>query len=242
VGWTLPVWVALLFEGMGVSAAVIFYGRFYLQWIVSEIRGHSVVPVAFWYMSCAGSLMLLCYGVYTRSPVGTLSHCFNMVVYSRNLVHIWRGEGALSARRNRLVHAAVALVIVFSLGMTAFTWLHELQVTRTATEPATHRVWYWIAVGVAGQGLFACRFLIQWLATERRRQSVIPAAFWYISVAASLLLLSSHLRRGEWVYVPGLASTVPIYLRNIWFVHTRGPAPPAALSSGTPRETLELDP
>lgn len=212
-----------LWELIGITAACIFYGRFYLQWIVSEIKRRSVVPVAFWYMSCVGSLMLLGYAAYIRSPVGALSHCFNIVVYSRNLVHIWRERGALTRTLYLAVHIVVILIVAGALALAAHTWMSEYQATKAA--PAAAVNWLWIGIGAVGQGLFACRFVVQWLATEMRRKSVVPPAFWYFSVAAAVLVCASHLQRFEWIFAVGAASTLLVYVRNIWFIHRYGEAP-----------------
>ena len=47
----------------------------------------------------------------------------------------------------------------------------------------------WLTIGFIGQGLFSARFLVQWLASERQKRSVIPEAFWYLSLAGGLTLL-----------------------------------------------------
>jgi lipid-A-disaccharide synthase-like uncharacterized protein len=215
----VPEAPSVLWYLLGVPGAAIFYGRFYVQWIVSEIKGKSVVPVAFWYMSAVGSLTLLAYGVIIQSPLGTLSHCFNIVVYARNLIHIWRGKGRLSKARNMGVHAAVVAVILVALGLTALTWLRELGRTTDSSTSEAARTWLWLAVGVAGQGLFALRFLIQWFATERKRESVVPPVFWWLSLAAALLMGASWLQRREWVYAIGIATTFFVYFRNLWLIY-----------------------
>jgi len=223
LAWVMPL--------LGIVAAVIFYGRFYIQWIVSEIRKESVIPVVFWYMSAVGSVMLLLHAAYIRSPVGVLSHSFNIVIYARNLVHIWREKGALSPLRYALVHGLIAVVVSMSLGLLVLTWFREYEAV--SDEPAAVQLqnWFWIGVGVAGQGLFACRFLLQWVASERARKSVVPVAFWYISLAASVLLTSSHVQRGEWIFAVGVGSTIFIYLRNLWLIHGKK-APPVPDEAG----------
>ncbi len=77
----------------------------------------------------------------------------------------------------------------------------------------------WVAVGFGGQALFGARFLIQWIATERRRQSVVPTAFWYLSLGGGLVLLSYALRIGDPVFITGQSFGVLVYTRNLWFVH-----------------------
>lgn len=225
------VWIDF-WKAVGIVAAVLFYGRFYIQWIVSELRKESVVPLAFWYMSCAGSLMLLGYAVSVQSPIGALSHCFNILVYTRNLVHIWKGRGKLSARGNRLIHLVVGIIVVGAVALAAKTWLVEYHVTQQAAAHVAKETWLWLAVGVAGQALFACRFIIQWIATERQRKSVFPVSFWYISVVASLLLMACHLQRGELLFAIGLIATILIYLRNLWFIHFGRRPEPLSVENG----------
>ncbi len=214
-----------LLQLLGIAGAVLFYGRFYIQWIVSEIQGRSVVPTAFWYMSGVGSVTLLLYGVfYLNSPVGALSHCFNSVIYARNLVHIWRERGVLTPARSRLFHGAIALLVAVGIVLVVYTWLREYRITQQAEPSQQARVWGWIAIGVVGQGLFALRFLIQWIATELRRKSVVPVVFWYISFVAAILLMSSHLQRHEWLYAIGICATLLVYLRNIYLIHRKTPS------------------
>jgi len=72
----------------GMTAQFVFFMRFVVQWIVSERRRRSTVPVAFWYLSLVGSLALFVYAVHERDPVimaGQLLACF---IYIRNLMLI----------------------------------------------------------------------------------------------------------------------------------------------------------
>jgi len=209
-------WALLVLTGM-----VLFYGRFYVQWIVSEIRGRSVIPVAFWYMSSVGSVIMFSYGVHTASANGALSHCFNILVYARNLVHIWRRSGKLTPLRSLLVHGLVAVIAGISLSLLVYTWFVKYEVILTESAGTVHVAWFWVILGVVGQGLFACRFLLQWLVSESQQKSVVPVAFWYISVAAALLLSTSHFMQEEWVYCIGVGATIGVYIRNI-FLHRKG--------------------
>jgi len=217
------LWVSRFWEVLGIAAAFIFYGRFYLQWFVSEIQKRSVIPVAFWYMSSLGSLMLLAYAVYLQSPIGALSHCFNIVIYVRNLIHIWREKGVLTSRLSAGVHTAAGLIVLGALGLAVHTWLREYDVVREVSPEAARQTWFWLGVGVVGQGLFGCRFALQWAATEFHHKSVVPVAFWYFSVIAAVLLTASHLQRREWVFVLGMGATVLVYLRNLWLIYAHPP-------------------
>lgn len=77
----------------------------------------------------------------------------------------------------------------------------------------------WVAVGFGGQALFFSRFLVQWIATERRRQSVVPTAFWYLSLGGGVVLLSYALWRGDPVFIAGQSFGLLVYSRNLWYVH-----------------------
>ena len=72
-------------SAFGLTGNLVFSARFLVQWIESERRGASIIPVAFWYLSIAGSLILFTYFVVRRDPVGTLAYVPNSFVYARNL-------------------------------------------------------------------------------------------------------------------------------------------------------------
>jgi len=218
---------SVLAEALGWGGAAIFFSRFYVQWFYSERAKKSVIPIGFWYMSACGSLMLFTYGVITGSPLGVLSHSFNIVVYSRNLVHLWREKGKLSARRSIAAHGIMGTVSGIALLLLAYTWFPEYQSTQDASTEEAFWTWFFLMIGVAGQALFASRFLIQWALTEYKRKSTVPTIFWYLSIAASLLQIAAFAQRAEWVYALGLCATLPVYLRNLWLIHFRPEEAPA---------------
>ncbi len=77
----------------------------------------------------------------------------------------------------------------------------------------------WIIVGFAGQACFTSRFLIQWLASERQKKSVIPIAFWYCSIMGGAILLTYAIYRKDPVFILGQSTGLIIYLRNLYFIH-----------------------
>ena len=81
---------ASLWLAVGFAGNAIFFSRFLVQWIASERAGRSYVPVAFWWLSIVGSLVLLLYAIHRRDPVFTLAFLPNCVVYVRNLMLIYR--------------------------------------------------------------------------------------------------------------------------------------------------------
>lgn len=73
----------------------------------------------------------------------------------------------------------------------------------------------WIAVGFLGQGLFSARFLVQWVASERARRSVVPLAFWFLSLGGGATLLAYAIYRADPVFIAGQGAGLFIYLRNL---------------------------
>ena len=75
-----------------------------------------------------------------------------------------------------------------------------------------------IMIGYIAQLLFAMRFVVQWIASERAGRSVVPMAFWVFSIGGGLLLLGYALYRKDPVFIIGQAFGVFVYLRNLQFV------------------------
>ena len=86
------VWVLL-----GYVAQLMFTMRFLVQWIASERAGKMVMPVAFWFFSIGGGLLLLVYALYIRDPVFILGQAFGVFVYARNLYFELRDRRAAAA-------------------------------------------------------------------------------------------------------------------------------------------------
>ena len=80
----------------------------------------------------------------------------------------------------------------------------------------------WLGIGFVGQGLFAMRFIIQWIQTERQRESVIPIAFWYFSIFGGVTLLSYAIYRLDPVFIVGQSLGLLVYSRNLYFIHRSG--------------------
>ena len=76
----------------------------------------------------------------------------------------------------------------------------------------------WLIIGFAGQALFTARFLVQWIASERRRDSVVPVAFWWLSLLGGLTLLSYASYRQDPVIIVGQAMGLIVYARNLMLV------------------------
>jgi lipid-A-disaccharide synthase-like uncharacterized protein len=79
------LWVAVGFFGQAL-----FTARFLVQWVQSERQRRSVTPLAFWYFSLGGGVVLLLYAIHRRDPVFVLGQATGLLIYSRNLWLIGR--------------------------------------------------------------------------------------------------------------------------------------------------------
>jgi lipid-A-disaccharide synthase-like uncharacterized protein len=85
------IWLAIGFLGQGL-----FFGRWMIQWITSEKKAESQVPISFWYMSLIGGLITLAYAIYRRDPVFIAGQSIGSIVYIRNLMLIARANQPVS--------------------------------------------------------------------------------------------------------------------------------------------------
>jgi lipid-A-disaccharide synthase-like uncharacterized protein len=77
---------------------------------------------------------------------------------------------------------------------------------------------FWVGLGFIAQGLFAARFCVQWIASEKAGKSVVPLLFWYLSIVGSLLLLVYSVYRMDPVFILGRSTGIIIYLRNLYLI------------------------
>jgi lipid-A-disaccharide synthase-like uncharacterized protein len=92
----------------------------------------------------------------------------------------------------------------------------------------------WLIFGFAGQFLFAGRFIVQWIASERKRESHIPIGFWYLSLAGGLVMTVYAIHRRDPVFVIGQGAGLVVYVRNLMLIHRPPHARPAATPTTPP--------
>lgn len=133
-----------------------------------------------------------------------------------------RGEQALA--RERLRAAAVAVCPEkFHHKLLAAAEAYDRQEWRAARarlKEATWRVepYFWFGLGFVAQLLFSARFVVQWVASERRKRSYFPMAFWYLSLSGSALLLVYSVWRQDPVFILGQSFNSLIYVRNLMLI------------------------
>ncbi|MCR8724319.1 lipid-A-disaccharide synthase N-terminal domain-containing protein [Frigidibacter sp. ROC022] len=94
------------------------------------------------------------------------------------------------------------------MSSTLFQWLHVDSWVE----------FWWVCLGLFGQLLFMGRFLVQWIASERARKSVVPVLFWYFSIGGGVILFAYALYRRDPVFILGQSMGLFIYARNLWLI------------------------
>ena len=79
----------------------------------------------------------------------------------------------------------------------------------------------WLGIGFLAQFLFSMRFIVQWIASEKRKESIIPIYFWYFSLAGGILLFFYAIHRKDPVFILGQGMGVFIYIRNLMLIYRK---------------------
>ena len=80
---------------------------------------------------------------------------------------------------------------------------------------------FFLIIGFIGQGLFASRFIVQWLISEKKGKSYMPISFWYLSIFGGIGLLAYAISRKDPVIITGQAFGIFIYLRNLYLIYKK---------------------
>jgi lipid-A-disaccharide synthase-like uncharacterized protein len=90
-----------------------------------------------------------------------------------------------------------------------------------ATAPLTFGEWAWFIFGMTGNVVFGSRFFIQWLHSERHKESRVPEIFWWLSVVGTLILFVYFLHKHEWVGLAGNCPNIIPYTRNLVLIYRK---------------------
>jgi lipid-A-disaccharide synthase len=182
-------WRALLYFPLGIVPQIFFALRFLVQWVRSEKAGVSLVDALFWRLSLAGNLLsFLHYTIQGQYPFG-LIQAGNGLIAWRNLNLMGKKNPCSTAKTLFLfgLFLSQALLLFAALEWSAgkVEWMHLPKVPFVLAEGQPSIFWH--LLGMAGQGLFASRFWIQWWGAERKKSSSLGRNFWYLSLWGSLI-------------------------------------------------------
>jgi lipid-A-disaccharide synthase-like uncharacterized protein len=98
----------------------------------------------------------------------------------------------------------------------------------------------WVAFGLIGQLLFGSRFIVQWIASERKRSSYIPIIFWYLSLSGGIVTTIYAIHRRDPVFIIGQGAGLVVYVRNLMLIY-RGPHAQPGTAPVAPPDRTSLD-
>lgn len=83
----------------------------------------------------------------------------------------------------------------------------------------------WVVFGLCGQLLFGSRFIVQWVASERKKSSYIPVVFWYLSLCGGIVTAIYAIHRRDPVFIIGQSAGLVVYARNLMLIHRKNAHP-----------------
>ncbi len=172
---------AIYVYGLGFVAQGLFSARLLAQWLMSEKAKKVVSPDIFWQLSILASLLLLIYGIMRKDLVIVGGQVASYYIYIRNLKikNSWK-KFPLWLR----VVSSVAPLLTLSLllfnhqGYNISDLMHNPQISASL-----------FTLGTVGQIIFTFRFVYQWILSEKKKESLLPLGFWWISITGALAIM-----------------------------------------------------
>lgn len=197
---------AVLIYGIGFLAQIFFSARTILQWIKSEKAKSVVSPSSYWLLSVAGSYLFFIYG-WMRDDFAILFGQFiSYYIYLWNLK--LKGLWQKFILPLKIILILTPLVAMFLVLMHNTEFLHRF-IFNEDVPPGL------LIFGSAGQVIFTFRFVYQWVYSVRRKESVLPAGFWIISLVGSSTIIAYGIFRSDPVLILGQSFGFVAYLRNL---------------------------
>nr|MBA2727751.1 lipid-A-disaccharide synthase N-terminal domain-containing protein [Parachlamydiaceae bacterium] len=219
------IWRQLLYP-LGLLSAIAFSSRFIIQWISSEKVKKSVVSPLFWKISLFGNVSLLIHAfIQLQFHICFVQVC-NAVISWRNIDLMSPPEGRwkLSSVVYLLAASLIMITLAFALQMhysidSGNSWLRTpSNFLSTYGQGKTSFLWH--GVGVCGLLLFNSRFWVQWWEAERKGESFLGPAFWWMSLAGAFFCAAYFLKISDWVNLMGPLFGIVPTVRNLMIIRT----------------------
>ncbi|MFK5981533.1 MAG: lipid-A-disaccharide synthase N-terminal domain-containing protein [Flavobacteriaceae bacterium] len=192
---------------VGFLAQILFSGRLFIQWIVSEKNKRVITPSIFWKLSLLASFLLFVYGYLREDFAIMLGQTLTYFIYIRNLQ--LQGEWQKSPKWLQwflLIFPALIVIYAYNNGQYDINKLLK-----------NDDIPYWLlTLGIVSQIVFTFRFIYQWIYSEKTKTSQLPVGFWRLSVLGASLILAYAIFRKDPVLLVGHCAGLIIYIRNIF--------------------------
>jgi lipid-A-disaccharide synthase-like uncharacterized protein len=106
------------------------------------------------------------------------------------------------------------MAYILAANVVLFSFIH-------ATLPDTMGGWIWLMVGISGSAVFGGRFFLQWMHSEKHKESRIPISFWWLSVIGTLMTAAYTVHQREWVLLLGNGPQLVPYSRNLVLIYRK---------------------
>jgi len=191
---------------IGFAAQILFSGRLFIQWFISEKNKKVLTPSVFWKLSLIASFLLFVYGYLRNDFSIMLGQAITYFIYIRNLQ--LQGEWNKLPKFLRIfLYFFPVLIIIYSYNNNTYD-IQKLLFNEAIP------LWLLI-LGSTAQIIFNLRFLYQWIYSERMKESVLPLGFWFLSLIGSTMILIYAIIRKDPVLFVGHIMGILIYTRNI---------------------------
>lgn len=191
---------------IGFFAQILFSSRLLLQWIVSEKNKVVLTPRLFWQLSLLASFLLFIYGYLRHDFAIMLGQTLTYFIYIRNIQI--QGDWIKFPKVFRF------FLWIFPLIIVAYYYNNNTFDIQNLFRNENIPLWL-LALGSIAQIIFTFRFIYQWIYSERKKESVLPAGFWLLSLIGALLILVYAVLRKDPVLLIGHLFGSIIYFRNL---------------------------
>ncbi len=197
---------ASLIFSIGILAQLLFASRLVAQWIVSEKQQKVLAPTIFWILSLIASILLFTYGYLRNDLAIMIGQLLTYYIYIRNL--------QLQDKWHLIPSYLSWLIILVPLvALLFYVTNNPIFISDLLNDP---EIPLWLVIfGILSQLIFTMRFIVQWLDSEKHKQSQLPLSFWFMSLIGAVLILIYAIFRSDWVLIIGHCFGMIIYLRNI---------------------------
>lgn len=194
---------------IGFLAQILFSGRLIYQWLASEKSKKVLTPSLFWKLSLFASFLLFVYGWLRDDFAIMLGQMLTYFIYIRNLQ--LQGEWQKAPKLLRI------FLLFFPILIIVYGYNNNVYDIDDLFKNEDIPIWLLI-LGIVAQILFTFRFIYQWLYSEKRKESSLPAGFWLLSLVGALLILSYAIFRKDPVLLVGHSLGTIIYARNLFIL------------------------
>lgn len=199
----------IIIFGIGFLAQLFFFSRMFVQWFISERAGKVLSPTIFWQISLLASLLMMVYGVLRLDLAILLGQILTYIIYIRNL--------QLKGDWLRLPGGIRALIFIIPLvGFLYLLTYSEFAIPDILNNPDIPT--YVLIWGIVAQIVFTFRFIYQWIYSEKKKESQLPAGFWIISITGATMIILYAFYRKDPVLIAGSLGGILVYSRNLYLL------------------------